>query len=60
MARKYNLNAKKMIIIKIQIFLKNLKERDHMEELRVGGRIITYGSSRNRVVCYGQDLFQSG
>jgi hypothetical protein len=28
-------------------------------ELRVGGRIIIYGSSRNRMGCYGMDLFGS-
>jgi tRNA(Ile2) C34 agmatinyltransferase TiaS len=59
MARKYNIKEKNKKI-KIQIFLKNLKERDHVEELRVGGRITTYGYSRNRITCYGLDLFQSG
>jgi hypothetical protein len=37
-----------------------MKERDHVEELRVGGRIIIYGSSRNKVACCGLDSFQSG
>jgi hypothetical protein len=37
-----------------------VKERDQVEELRVGGRIIIYGSSRNMVAYYGMDLFQSG
>ena len=45
---------------KTDFFFKNLKERDHVEELRVGGRLIMYGSSRNRVACYGLDLFHSG
>lgn len=57
MTRKYTMYATKK---KTDFFFKNLKERDHVEELRVGGRLIMYGSSRNRVACYGLDLFHSG